>query len=447
VKVAFVVPRYGPAIIGGAETGARLLAEHLAAERGWPVEVLTGCAEDFTTWEEVYPPGTESINGVRVHRLPSRRGREPSFHPFSAGLLADPRRASMADAERWVDLQGPVAPALVDAAVGSDADVVVFYPYLYYPTVRAIGATRAPAVLHPAAHDEPALYLPVFDRVLTAADGLVFQTEAERDLVQRRVPVAAHAQLLLGLGVDDPDLRSDRTGGREVDEAHPYLLCLGRVDRQKGVHLLVDLFTAYRQRHPGPLRLVVAGPLLEPPPDRPGVEILGPVSEDAKWDLLEGALAVVAPSPWEAFSLAVAEAWSARTPVVVHAGCGATVEHCRRAGGGVSFAGFAEFEAAVDRLRADPAWGHALGARGRAYVDRRFRWPQVVAHYAAFLERVADRGRRHRRGPSVDGGGRAPAAHPVGAAQAMPPPRGRGPARATIGTPSSETPGRIRQRR
>ncbi len=436
MRITFVVPRYGPAIIGGAETAARLFAEHLVSERGWRVQVLTGCAEDFVTWEEVYPEGTEHLAGVEVVRIGAEGGRDPSFHPFSASLLADPSRASRADAERWVDLQGPRAPALVAAAIESPADVVVFYPYLYYPTVRAIGRTRSPAVLHPAAHDEPALSLPVYDGVFAAADGLVFQTESERDLVQRRAPVASHPQLLLGLGVDDPDTRPpSRTPVVVGDGERPYLLCLGRVDREKGVHLLAELFGAYKARHPGPLRLVVAGPVVEAPPPTADVEVIGPVGEDAKWDLLTGARAVVSPSPWEAFSLAVAEAWSARAPVLVNARCGATVEHCRRSGGGVAFGSFGEFETAVDRLLADPDWGAVLGARGRAYVDRRFRWPYVVDRYAGFLERMADRG-RGRRG--------SPAARP---AQEMPEPSGAGPDRDTMGTPRSATPGRSRQAR
>jgi glycosyltransferase involved in cell wall biosynthesis len=414
MRVAFVVPRYGTAIIGGAETAARLFAEHLVSGQGWTVEVLTTCAADFTTWEEVYPAGTETINGVHVERVAAEAGRDPSFHPFSAGLLADPRRVTLADAERWVDLQGPNAPALAERATSATADVVVFYPYLYYPTVRAIGRTRAPAVLHPAAHDEPALQLPVFDRVLTAADGLVFQTEAERQLVQRRVPVASHLQLLLGLGVNDPDARraaggsesarpTARSAARSAAQPEdPYLVCLGRVDRYKGVHLLVDLFAAYKARHPGLLRLVLAGPVVDPPAARSDVDMVGVVSEDDKWDLLAGALALVSPSPWEAFSLAVAESWSARTPVLVHAGCGATVEHCRRSGGGISFAGFGEFEVAVERLCADAIWRRSLGERGRAYVDERFRWPEVIDRYARFLERVVEA--RCRVAPSGDAG-------------------------------------------
>ena len=39
MRLAFVVPRYGDGIVGGAETLTRGLAEHLAAA-GTPVEVL-----------------------------------------------------------------------------------------------------------------------------------------------------------------------------------------------------------------------------------------------------------------------------------------------------------------------------------------------------------------------------------------------------------------------
>jgi glycosyltransferase involved in cell wall biosynthesis len=390
MKVAFVVPRYGPTIIGGAETAARALAERLVARKGWEVTVLTTCADDFVTWDEVFAPGDEVIDGVRVTRFTSQRGRDPSFHPFSASLLADPSSASLANAEQWIDLQGPVVPALVEAALDTDADALIFYPYLYYPTVRVIDRARVPTVLHPAAHDEPALHLPVFDRVFDAADGLVFQTTAERELVQQRFPVATHRQLLLGLGVDDP---ADRPAVPPSDAGSPYLLCLGRLDRHKGTSWLAHLFAAYKRRHPGPLRLVLAGPVVERPEAHPEIDVVGPVSDADKWGLLDGALALVSPSPWEAFSLVVAESWSAGTPVVVNAECRATVEHCRRSGGGLCFAGFGEFEVVVDLVSHDESLRNELGQRGRAYVDRWFRWPRVIDRYASFVETVAASGR------------------------------------------------------
>jgi len=405
VRVAFVVPRYGPAIIGGAETAARLLAEHLVSRRAWQVDVLTTCAEDFVTWDDVYPSGEEWIAGVRVVRFRSAAGREPSFHPLSAALLADPVNASQADAERWVELQGPVTPALADAAAGWDADALIFYPYLYYPTVRVIERVAVPTILHPAAHDEPALHLPIFPRVFAAADALVFQTEAERHLVEHTFPVASHHQLLLGLGVDDPEVddvdppgEGPSAGGVEVPDV-PYLFCLGRVDAHKGTTLLVEYFARMKQRHPGPLRLVLAGPVVEEPPHHPEVDVLGPVSDRTKWDLLAGAAVLVSPSAWEAFSLVVAEAWSARTPVLVNAGCAATVEHCRRSGGGLTFDGYGEFEVAVERLVEDAGLRRDLGERGRAYVDGRFRWPHVIDRYAAFVESVVTRSELRARGP------------------------------------------------
>jgi glycosyltransferase involved in cell wall biosynthesis len=390
MRVAFVVPRYGPDIIGGAETAARKLAEGLVARKGWDVEVLTSCAEDFVTWADVYPEGDHRINGVLVRRFRSAAGRDPSFHPLSAALLADPASASLPDAERWLDLQGPVTPSLAEAAETAPADVVIFYPYLYYPTARVIDRVGVPTVLHPAAHDEPALHLPVFPRVFEAADGLVFQTVAERELVQAIFPVASHHQMLLGLGVDDPpDGPPTLDPGDPAPPVGPYLVCLGRVDSHKGSLALVSMFAAYKERHPGPLRLMMVGPVVEAPDPHPEIDVVGAVSEAAKWELLRHAVALVSPSRWEAFSLVIAEAWSAGTPVVVNATCGATTEHCRRSGGGLFFHGYAEFEVIIERLCADDELASELGRRGRSYVDGRFRWPIIIDRYATFLESVA----------------------------------------------------------
>lgn len=389
VRLAFVVPRYGPEVIGGAETAARLLAEHLATRPNWSVEVLTTCARDFVTWDNEYPAGEELVNGVLVRRFTSTQGREPSFHPLSAALLADPDHASTADAERWLDLQGPICPQLAEAALASSSDALAFYPYLYWPTARVIDRVTLPTILHPAAHDEPALKLSVFPRVFAAADGLVFQTTAERDLVERTFPVAEHSQLLLGLGVDDPDLEPPLGGPTGVPTV-PYLVCLGRVEGHKGSRLLASLFAAYKQRHPGPLRLVFAGPVVEAPEPHPEIDVLGPVDESTKWALLGGAVSLVSPSPWEAFSLVLAEAWSARIPVVVNAACAATSEHCRRSGGGLAFDGYGTFEAIVDRLTTDHGLRAELGGLGRSYVDRHFRWPVIVERYARFVQRVAE---------------------------------------------------------
>ena len=57
MRARFVTPRYGPEVIGGAESGARQLAEHLVAESGWEAEVMTTCARDHLTWANELPAG------------------------------------------------------------------------------------------------------------------------------------------------------------------------------------------------------------------------------------------------------------------------------------------------------------------------------------------------------------------------------------------------------
>ncbi len=67
-RVAFVTPRYGMEVMGGAETAARQLAEHLRASTAWESEVHTTCALNPHTWADELSPGTSTLNGVPVHR-------------------------------------------------------------------------------------------------------------------------------------------------------------------------------------------------------------------------------------------------------------------------------------------------------------------------------------------------------------------------------------------
>ncbi|MGO9456698.1 MAG: glycosyltransferase family 4 protein [Acidimicrobiales bacterium] len=394
MKVAYVVPRYGPEILGGAETGARMLAEHLVAGRGDEVEVFTTCATDALTWVDELAPGTERLNGVKVHRLASAAGRDPSFHPYSGALRAAPEAATAAEAERWIDLQGPVCPDLVEAVAATDADVVAFYPYLYFPTVRGVPRVADRAVLHPAAHDEPPLHLPVFRDVFRSVRGLVFQTKSEQRLVETLFGVATTQQVVVGLGVEEaPGSPDDARAAVGLGDA-PYLVCVGRVDDKKGTGMLWRYFRAYKQRHPGPLHLVLVGQVVDRPEPAPDVVVTGPVDDGLKWGLLRGARALVSPSPWEAFSIVVIEAMTAGVPVVANAMCGPTKEHCERSGAGLWFSGYGQFEAVVDRLLADRSLAAALGRRGRRYAEDNYSWPVITARYGAFLEGVARRRER-----------------------------------------------------
>ncbi|MGH8979591.1 MAG: glycosyltransferase family 4 protein [Acidimicrobiales bacterium] len=394
MRIAFVTPRYGTQIMGGAESAARMLAEHLVSECGADVEVFTTTALDHVTWEHELAAGDSELHGVAVHRFAPTSGRDRAFYDLDTRLRLGPRHATRQEGDQWVDLNGPVVPALVDAVCDSSVDVVAFYPYLYYPTVRAIGRVPMPAVLHPAAHDEPALYLPAFRDTYERADALCYHTVAERSLVQRVHRVADKHQIVLGLGVS-PDAGTGRPGAEILGLGdRPYVVSVGRVDDHKGSTMLAAFFRHYKARHPGPLALALVGPVVSRIPPHPDVVVAGPLDEADKWDVVGGALVSISPSALESFSLVVLEAWAREVPVLVNATCGPTREHAERSGGGLWFGSFAEFDAVLDRLVADEALRRDLAAHGKAYLDANYRWPDLIRRYAMFLEDVVARGRR-----------------------------------------------------
>jgi glycosyltransferase involved in cell wall biosynthesis len=392
MKVAFVTPRYGPQVMGGAEAAARQLAEHLVAEVGWEAEVYTTAATNHITWEDDLTEGDSAINGVTVHRFRSLHGRHDDFYGMDGRLRVAPWQATRHQARQWMLLNGPHNPALVEALKGSDADVAAFYPYLYYPTVEGIGKVPMPGVLHPAAHDEPALYLPVFRGPYTRADAICYHTVAERRLVQRVHPVAELPQIVLGLGVADPLPRS-RAGGEALGLGdRPYVVSVGRVDDHKGSSMLAAFFRTYKERHPGPLALALVGPVAAKIPPHPDIVLTGTVDEQDKSDIVRDALVSVSPSALESFSLVVLEAWMLDSPVVVNGTCDPTREHCERSGGGLWFTNYREFEAVIERLVGDAGLRGRLAAGGRAYVDTHYQWPVLIRRYAQFLTEVIDRG-------------------------------------------------------
>ena len=391
MKLAVVTPRYGVEVAAGAETAARLLATQLATRPDFSVIALTTCALDAGTWVDHYPRGTTEIDGVTVHRFPVEGHRSADFDAHTDLVIRRGRRVTDAEQRAWIDEQGPVAPALIDAIAHCDADVVAFHPFLYHPTVAGLPRVAARAVLHPAAHDEPVLGLPIYRPVFGAAAGLAYWSEPERHLVEHRFAVASKPAVVVGLGVDSSDGNVAEALAAVGLDDRPYLLCLGRVDDGKGARLLAECFARYKDRRPGPLRLIFAGTVMNAPPEHPDIVTVGGVDEPTKGGLLRGALALVSPSAFESFSIVLMEAWTVGTPALVNSRCAVTLDHVRRSGGGLAFGNYAELEVELDRLGASPALRSSLGRAGQAFVDGHYRWADVIDRYAHFVHAVGAR--------------------------------------------------------
>ncbi|CAA9239926.1 MAG: hypothetical protein AVDCRST_MAG50-2158 [uncultured Acidimicrobiales bacterium] len=387
MRVDFIVPRYGP-FPGGAEGACRLLAEHLALRPGWSVRALSTTAVDSVTWRPQLEPGTTTESGVTVERFDCE-GRDPEFGALSERLLSDPERVSPEDEELWLAQQGPVSAGLLQAVADSDADVMVFTPYLYHPTVAGMARSSVPKVLQPATHDEPPAWLPMFQPVYRSAQGLCFYSDEERRVAQRLYPIAASRQLVLGVGVEAGD--GDAEAFRSAYElgSDPYLVAVGRVEAGKGSPLLAELFATYKQEHPGPLKLVLVGQVVEPLAEHPDIVCTGMVDERAKWGAVRGALALVSTSVNESFSLVVLEAMAAATPVLVTSRAAVTKAHVERSGGGFAFSAYGEFAPQVTALLRSDSARAVLARRAREYAQTRYSWSAVTDRYARFLEQVA----------------------------------------------------------
>ena len=107
--------------------------------------------------------------------------------------------------------------------------------------------------------------------------------------------------------------------------------------------------------------------------------------------------------------MALTESWVHRRPALVQGWCDVLDGQARRSGGGIPYRGFAEFEATLDRLVADPALAERLGVAGRRYVEDTYDWPVVLDRYEALLRRAAEAWERRRAGIGDDEDAAAPA--------------------------------------
>jgi glycosyltransferase involved in cell wall biosynthesis len=384
-RVGIVVQRYGQ-VTGGAERHAQQLAEHLAPH--FELTVLTTCAKNHLSWENVFPPGLDREDGLPVLRFPVTRTR--NIRPFNAlSNTVFNRPNDRLHEEHWVAEQGPLTPGLLEhlETARDTYDGFIFFTYLYAPTVWGLPMVADRALLVPTAHDEPPIRFGVYADVFERPRALMCNTPEEITLIQRFYPKHARARVV-GVGVDRPEASPQRF--REKYSVHsPYLLYVGRLEPGKGIPELLDHHRALRERYEDAPVLVLAG---EAHMDLrgEGVRYVGRIDEQDKQDALVGALAVVVPSRFESLSLLTLEAFAQSTPVLVNGHSEVLVGQVERSGAGRAYQ---DLESFITGLREVGSQRAALGKKGLAYA-KKYSWPKVVAAYQEELARITEEKRR-----------------------------------------------------
>ena len=175
MRIAFIVQRYGAEILGGSEYHCRLIAERMAERHD--VEVLTTRARDYTTWKNEYPEGTDRVRGVSIRRFANAEARDlQAFNKYSDWIFAFPHTRD--DEMEWLRRQGPWCPALVEHLERHHRsyDVLIFFTYLYAPTVLGLRVAPDRSILVPTAHDEPAIRLSIYREMFGLPAGIAYNT-------------------------------------------------------------------------------------------------------------------------------------------------------------------------------------------------------------------------------------------------------------------------------
>lgn len=384
-KIAFVCQRYGLEVNGGAEMSCRMAAEHLSVL--YDVTVYTTCALDYTTWANHYPAGEEVIHNVHVKRYPVKSERDPQrFDRILSQVLSSGEHSDDLE-QQWVDEQGPLCPELIDALAREHRlyRAVFFMTYLYYTSTRGLPLRMENAVLIPTAHDEPPIWLRIYDQVFSSARYLVWHSEEEQAFCRDRFPsIQGIPSSVIGMGIDSPSAPLPPLPAPLAPQS--YLVYAGRIDESKGCREMFSWFTEYRKHASADLKLVLMGKPILPIPDHPDIISLGFVSEELKYAVMEQSLALVLFSRFESFSIVVLESMMMGRPVLVNGECAVLKEHCRKSNAGLYFQTYGEFHAEVEYLLSHPDVYEVLRKNGRSYVAANYQWDVVTRKYVQVIE-------------------------------------------------------------
>jgi glycosyltransferase involved in cell wall biosynthesis len=420
LKIAFIVQRYGTEILGGSEYHCRLIAERLAPKH--QVEVLTTCAQDYISWKNEYAEGTDRVRGVTVRRFANARTRDiHAFNRHSEWIFNNAHTRD--DEHEWLKQQGPWCPSLLEYLERNHGqyDILIFFTYLYAPTVLGVQVAPHKSILVPTAHDEPAIHLDIYKEMFSLPAGVAYNTEVERRFLTTHFSVRAIEEETVGCGVDLPHSQAypreapgdenEETASEDAREQEsspsfrphlaergaifrrrhrlhgPIALYGGRIDPGKGCEELIEYFSTY-VKEGGDASLVLMGVKLMPLPEDPFIRFAGRLSDEERLLALEAATVVVVPSPYESLSLLALESFAVGTPVLANARSEVLVDHCQKSHAGLFYADRDEFTECLNLLVANRGLRAALGKNGRDYVRRNYRWDVILGKYEKMFVRL-----------------------------------------------------------
>lgn len=385
-KIAFVVQRYGEEVNGGAELHCRWIAEHLSTY--YDVEIITTCAIDYITWKNEYAPGKDTVNGITVWRFPVDNPRDINkFNNFSEKIFGGEHSAE--DELKWMKLQGPYSTKLLDfiKSTKDSYDFFIFFTYLYCTTFFGLPIVKDKAILVPTAHDEPPIYLSIFDALFRQPKAIIYNTEEEKRFINLKFKNENISGEIIGVGIDAPE-KMDADNFKQKYKIDNFIIYVGRIDESKGCKELFEYFIRYKKEAHSDIKLVLLGKPVMKIPAHTDIIQLGFVSEQDKFNGIKAAELLIMPSKYESLSIVIMETWLCNNAVLVNGNCEVLKGHCLRSNGGLYYTNYEEFRACLNLLLRDLQLRARMGENGRRYVEGNYGWEKIENKYVGLIEKL-----------------------------------------------------------
>ncbi len=390
-RIAFVPPRYGADVLGGAEAALRQMA-HGLSRRGYPVEILTTCARNHFTWANELPAGQSLDGTIPVRRFRTVRSNNRSEHDHLAAAIAAGGQLTQEQQQRWINGLFRV-PDLYHHLLDNSAayDALVFAPYLFWTTYACAQIYPERSALLSCLHDEPYARLPIFRSLFTAVGDIWFMSPPERELAAEIIGALPRRNALTGCGVVVPEGYDAAGFRRRYGIDGRFVLYAGRREGGKGWETMLEQFARATERAQLPFSLVTFGGGDVRPPKAIADRVidLGFIPDEEKGNAFAAADAYIQPSKMEAFSMTIMESWLAGTIVIGNGGGAVVAYHCEQSGAGLLYDDEYEFEECLAFVADSPEAARNIGSRGRDYVLQNYTWDRVLDTIEARLTELA----------------------------------------------------------
>lgn len=382
-KIAFVIPQFGNEFLGGGEKYAELIAYH--NKHKFEITILTTKSVDHTTWVNSPDLNSSFQDDIQILRFPVDKPRDINlFNKLTNDLLQN-KCQDLIKEQKWIRHYGPYSTKLLEFLANnrSNYDIFIFFGYNHSLTYFGLPIVKKKAILIPFAHLEPTLQFKLYEKVFSSPLAIAASTNAEIKIIKERF---SNLPTIYKLGIGSVfSVIYKKNPNISLDIKKPYVLYIGRIEKNKGIFDLCSYFAEYKKKFPNNLELIIVGKQYDPLPKGEYFRYLGIVGDQEKKYLIENCELLINPSYYESLSLTLFEAWQQSKPVLVNGLSEVLKAQVTEANGGLFYKNEKEFSTMLDWLIKHPKERGIFGKQGRSYLKHNYSWKVVTAKFEAMI--------------------------------------------------------------